>query len=194
MIGNDEAIRHAVVGQPRRRERIGREPDRLGCATGDGDSRRRDSRSCHGRGCRGDSRRRRGRGQARQLPLELRPAGQCTHALEIVARRGVGRHAKPRQAIEHDEGIAGPSAQALRPRQHPHEIRIVARPLLHGSPRQIVKRLIVVSIGRLERLLTALLPGAALSRGALIEYRRATVRRRSGRSHRAGGQTDDECE
>jgi hypothetical protein len=67
------------------------------------------------------------------------------------------------QTAEHDERIAGPAAQALRPREQIHELGIVRTPLLRGAPGQVMEGLEIAPAGSLDRSLAACTSVGALS-------------------------------
>ena len=85
---------------------------------------------------------------------------------ELVGAR-VGGNAERGQPAQHHQRIVGTAAQRLRPCQQVHERGVVARPLLDGPPREIMRALVVALCdGRLD-LGAALDHTAALPHGLL---------------------------
>ena len=113
------------------------------------------------------------RGCARRCPsghldalLEVRPSGERTHAPKVVVRRCVRRDAEREQTLEHDQRVQRAAAQALRPRQHSHQLGVIRPALPNRAPRQIVKSLEVLTVAGLERQCLAGLRSRAI--GAAI--------------------------
>ena len=123
------------------------------------------------RGCR-DVLRRRSRHRAglghrfsAERRFELRPAGQCSYASEVVARCRVSDDTHRRQSPQHHERIARSAAETLRSRKHRHQRRIVFRTRLQRAPREVMECVVVLACGGVERQLPTSLPFAALLTG-----------------------------
>ena len=101
-------------------------------------------------------------GQPFDAGRHLRPSGQLSSANEFVVGGDIGRHSHLGEALEHDQRVVRPSAQSLSASEQTHQGRILRRTGLYRSPRQVVKRFVVATIGGRERQPAAVMPlGAA---------------------------------
>jgi hypothetical protein len=66
-----------------------------------------------------------------------------------------------REPPQHDQRVVRAAAERLRARQHEHEIGIVRRAGLNGSPGEGMKGLEVFAPGGVQRQLLAVLPALA---------------------------------
>jgi hypothetical protein len=94
--------------------------------------------------------------------FEVRPSRKRADAAEILAGSRIDDDSHSQQSLDHDDGVVGPAAEALRTREQGHQGRIVLRPELHGAPGKVVKSFEVLPSRRIEGKLAAFLPGAAI--------------------------------
>ena len=88
--------------------------------------------------------------------LDFRPAGQRPDTTVVVAgHRIVYSHSRLGQTPKHHERVSRPAAQALRPRDERHQLRVVRTSFLRSAPRKVVSSFEVTARDRIKRRLAA---------------------------------------
>ena len=104
---------------------------------------------------------------ATQARFHIGPLRQPAHRRELLLAGRIGRDAAIGQAQQHDQRIVRAPAQALRAREQVHQGCILLRPLLDGTPGEIVKGFVLTLCRRFEGELVAFTPVTTV-RAALL--------------------------